>query len=62
MPGGSRPARAAARGVTVLEAICGQFYISVLIAHRIGKKVGGAGAGGPAVAPAAQAEGVAVAR
>jgi uncharacterized membrane protein len=35
------PARAAARGVTVLEAICGQFYIAVLIADLIGKKVGG---------------------
>jgi hypothetical protein len=35
------PGRAAARGVTVLEAICGQFYIAVLIADLIGKKVSG---------------------
>ena len=62
------PARAAARGVTVLEAICGQFYIAVLIADLIGKKVGAAlaqppaPAGGPAVSPAAQTDGVAVAR
>jgi hypothetical protein len=26
------PARAAARGATVLEAICGQFFLAVLIA------------------------------
>jgi voltage-gated potassium channel len=35
------PVRAAARGVTILEAICGQFYIAVLIADLIGKKVSG---------------------
>jgi len=33
------PVRAAARGVTILEAICGQFYMAVLIADLIGKKV-----------------------
>jgi hypothetical protein len=33
------PARWAARGMTVLEAICGQFYIAVLIADLIGKRV-----------------------
>src|SRR3954447_3421999 len=60
------PARAAARGVTVLEAICGQFYIAVLIADLIGKKVGGALAPPPApagclaVSPAALSDGVAV--
>jgi voltage-gated potassium channel len=41
------PVRAAARGVTMLEAICGQFYIAVLIADLIGKKVGGQPAGAP---------------
>jgi voltage-gated potassium channel len=34
------PARAAARGLTILEAICGQFFLAVLIADLIGKKVG----------------------
>jgi hypothetical protein len=34
------PARAAARGMTMLEAICGQFYIAVLIADLIGKRIG----------------------
>jgi voltage-gated potassium channel len=34
------PARAAARGMTMLEAICGQFYLVVLIADLIGKRVG----------------------
>src|SRR5262249_42945223 len=34
------PARAAARGVTVLEAICGQFFLPVVIADLTGKKVG----------------------
>jgi len=33
------PVRAGARGLTILEAICGQFYIAVLIADLIGKKV-----------------------
>jgi hypothetical protein len=46
------PVRAAARGVTILEAICGQFYIAVLIADLIGKKVG-AQAAGPAPSPEA---------
>lgn len=34
------PVRGAARGLTMLEAICGQFYIAVLVADLIGKKVG----------------------
>jgi hypothetical protein len=34
------PARSAARGLTMLEAICGQFYVAVLIADLIGKRVG----------------------
>src|SRR5262245_1781444 len=42
------PARAAARGVTVLEAICGQFFLAVLIADLIGKKVGAQLASAPA--------------
>src|SRR5262245_58336320 len=45
------PARAAARGVTVLEAICGQFFLAVLIADLIGKKVGAQLASAPAVGP-----------
>jgi voltage-gated potassium channel len=35
------PVRAAARGLTVLEAICGQFFVAVLIADLIGKKLAG---------------------
>lgn len=34
------PARAAARGMTMLEAIFGQFYIAVFIAYLIGKRIG----------------------
>jgi uncharacterized membrane protein len=49
------PARAAARGVTVLEAICGQFFIAVLIADLIAKKVGG-----PAARTPGQPDGLAV--
>lgn len=33
------PTRSAARGLTMIEAICGQFYIAVLIADLIGKRV-----------------------
>lgn len=33
------PARAAARGLTLLEAIFGQFYIAVLIADLVGKRL-----------------------
>jgi uncharacterized membrane protein len=57
------PARAAARGVTMLEAICGQFFLAVLIADLIGKKVGvqlaGApsAAGSPAVSPQTTSDG-----
>jgi hypothetical protein len=57
------PARAASRGVTVLEAICGQFFLAVLIADLIGKKVGlqlaGAPspAGGPAESPRTTSDG-----
>jgi voltage-gated potassium channel len=52
------PARAASRGVTVLEAICGQFFLAVLIADLIGKKVGYQIAGSPTAAsgPAASAD------
>jgi len=35
------PVRAAARGVTMLEAICGQFYIAALIADVVGKRLAG---------------------
>ena len=35
------PARGAARGLTVLEGICGQFYIAVLIADLVGKRLAG---------------------
>jgi hypothetical protein len=51
------PVRPAARGVIVLEAIGGQFYIAVLIADLIGKKLSAAAhptagqSGGPAVLP-----------
>lgn len=36
------PVRPAARGLTMLEAICGQFFIAVLIADLIGKKIASA--------------------
>jgi hypothetical protein len=44
------PARSAARGMTVLEAICGQLFLAVLIADLIGKKVGFQLAGSPTAA------------
>jgi hypothetical protein len=37
------PVRAAARGVTMLEAICGQFYIAALIADVVGKRLASPG-------------------
>src|SRR5262245_32797288 len=57
------PVRAAARGVTILEAICGQFFLAVLIADLVGKKVGAQTvvppprADGPASAPAPTTDG-----
>lgn len=33
------PARGAARGLSVVEAVTGQFYLAVLIAELIGKRV-----------------------
>jgi hypothetical protein len=56
------PARAAARGVTVLEAICGQLFLAVLIADLIGKKVGlqlagqPSPPGGPVLPPVSKSE------
>jgi hypothetical protein len=45
------PASDAARGLSAVEAIAGQFYIAVLIAELIGKRLSGATSGGPADAP-----------
>ena len=37
------PAGGVARGVAVVEAIAGQFYIAVLVAELIGRRAGPAG-------------------
>jgi hypothetical protein len=42
------PAHSAARGLAVLEAVAGQFYIAVLIAGLVGKGLTQAGADAPA--------------